>query len=243
MAKIGRNIREQRMKKGLSQEELAARLYVTRQTISNYETGRSNPDVEMLTRLAEALDTDIQLFIYGEPKKRNVKEIRRAAARLAVILLLYVISQVIAGYEEDAARTTYMMPCISLFMRLTGYPVLFLWTGSTVTSLIMAVTGGKSTFLARKSVVHRTVLVPFAGCLFFMAPYSLSFIAMKIWAWADVLLYPEKTMRSYGFNFGPVLGHIYFHMMDFIFTYSSGIYMICFVAGCVLWLTKTEKKK
>ena len=136
-----------------------------------------------------------------------------------------------------------MMPCISLFMRLTGYPVLFLWTGSTVTSLIMAVTGGKSTFLARKSVVHRTVLVPFAGCLFFMAPYSLSFIAMKIWARADVLLYPEKTMRSYGFNFGPVLGHIYFHMMDFIFTYSSGIYMICFVAGCVLWLTKTEKKK
>lgn len=41
MAKIGRNIREQRMKKGLSQEELAERLYVTRQTISNYETGDS----------------------------------------------------------------------------------------------------------------------------------------------------------------------------------------------------------
>nr|WP_326167700.1 helix-turn-helix transcriptional regulator [uncultured Lachnoclostridium sp.] len=41
MAKIGRNIREQRMKKGLSQEELAERLYVTRQTISNYETGGS----------------------------------------------------------------------------------------------------------------------------------------------------------------------------------------------------------
>ena len=71
MAKIGRNIREQRMKKGLSQEELAERLYVTRQTISNYETGRSDPDVEMLTRLAEALDTDIQLLIYGEPKKHD----------------------------------------------------------------------------------------------------------------------------------------------------------------------------
>lgn len=41
MTKIGRNIREQRMKKGLSQEELAERLYVTRQTISNYETGVS----------------------------------------------------------------------------------------------------------------------------------------------------------------------------------------------------------
>ena len=41
MAKIGRNIREQRMKKGLSQEELSEKLYVTRQTISNYETGVS----------------------------------------------------------------------------------------------------------------------------------------------------------------------------------------------------------
>ena len=123
MAKIGRNIREQRMKKGLSQEELAERLYVTRQTISNYETGRSDPDVEMLTRLAEALDTDIQLLIYGEPKKRDMKQIRRAAARLAVILLLYVIFQIIAGYEEDAARTRFAMPGISLFMRLTGYPV------------------------------------------------------------------------------------------------------------------------
>lgn len=41
MAKIGRNIKEQRMKKGLSQEELAEKLYVTRQTISNYETGVS----------------------------------------------------------------------------------------------------------------------------------------------------------------------------------------------------------
>ena len=91
MAKIGRNIREQRMKKGLSQEELAERLYVTRQTISNYETGRSDPDVEMLTRLAEALDTDIQLLIYGEPKKRDMKQIRRAAARLAVILLVWFL--------------------------------------------------------------------------------------------------------------------------------------------------------
>lgn len=243
MAKIGRNIREQRMKKGLSQEELAEKLYVTRQTISNYETGKSNPDVEMLASMAETLDIDIQILIYGETKKRDMKQIRTAAASLAVIVLLYVIFQKIAGYEEIAARTRFEMPGISLFMKFTGYPVLFLWAGSAATSLIMALTGGTVPFSARKSLVHKAVLVPFAGCLLFMAPYSLSFLAMKIWAWADVLLYPEKTMRSYGFNFGPVLGPIYFQMMDFIFTYSSGIYMICFAAGCVLWLTKPEKKK
>lgn len=243
MAKIGRNIREQRMKKGLSQEELAERLYVTRQTISNYETGRSNPDVEMLTRLAEALDTDIQLLIYGETKKRDMKQIRTAVVSLAVILLLYVIFQKIAGYEEMAVRTRFEMPGISLFMRLTGYPVLFLWAGSAATSLIMALTGGTVPFSVRKNIVHKAVLVPFAGGLLFMAPFSISFIAIKIWSWADVLLYPEKTMRSYGFSFGPVLNRIYFEMQEFIFAYSSGIYMLCFAAGCILWLTKPEKKK
>lgn len=243
MAKIGRNIREQRMKKGLSQEELAERLYVTRQTISNYETGRSNPDVEMLTRLAEALDTDIQLLIYGETKKRDMKQIRTAVVSLAVILLLYVIFQKIAGYEEMAVRTRFEMPGISLFMRLTGYPVLFLWAGSAATSLIMALTGGTVPFSVRKSIVHKAVLVPFVGGLLFMAPFSISFIAIKIWSWADVLLYPEKTMRSYGFSFGLVLNRIYFEMQEFIFAYSSGIYMLCFAAGCVLWLTKPEKKK
>ena len=243
MAKIGRNIREQRMKKGLSQEELAERLYVTRQTISNYETGRSNPDVEMLTRLAEALDTDIQLLIYGETKKRDMKQIRTAVVSLAVILLLYVIFQKIAGYEEMAVRTRFEMPGISLFMRLTGYPVLFLWAGSAATSLIMALTGGTVPFSVRKSIVHKAVLVPFVGGLLFMAPFSISFIAIKIWSWADVLLYPEKTMRSYGFSFGLVLNRIYFEMQEFIFAYSSGIYMLCFAAGCILWLTKPEKKK
>jgi len=36
---IGRNIRQFRTEKGLSQEDLAALLFVTRQTVSNYETG------------------------------------------------------------------------------------------------------------------------------------------------------------------------------------------------------------
>ena len=43
---------------GMTQDELAARLHVTRQTVSNYERGLSEPDLDMLLRLAEALMTD-----------------------------------------------------------------------------------------------------------------------------------------------------------------------------------------
>ena len=46
-------------------------LHVTRQTISNYETGRSRPDVEMLAELAQALDADIKELLYG-PTEWNI---------------------------------------------------------------------------------------------------------------------------------------------------------------------------
>ena len=45
MRDIGKNIRAARVRRGLTQEELAERLHVSRQTVSNYETGRSRPDV------------------------------------------------------------------------------------------------------------------------------------------------------------------------------------------------------
>ena len=63
---IGSYISIQRNKAGLSQEALATRLHVTRQTISNWEGGKSLPDIESLKSLAEALEIPIEYLIYGE---------------------------------------------------------------------------------------------------------------------------------------------------------------------------------
>ena len=51
---------------GMTQDELAARLHVTRQTVSNYERGLSEPDLDMLLRLAEALLTDTAALLGTE---------------------------------------------------------------------------------------------------------------------------------------------------------------------------------
>ena len=56
-------IRALRRARGMSQEELAARLHVVRQTISKWEKGLSVPDAEMLLRLAEALDTTVSQLL------------------------------------------------------------------------------------------------------------------------------------------------------------------------------------
>ena len=63
MNRIGTNIRKMRLEKKMSQEDLAIRVFTTRQTISNYENGKSNPDVDMLKSIAEALDVDTSQLI------------------------------------------------------------------------------------------------------------------------------------------------------------------------------------
>ena len=74
MSKVGKNIRKQRVQQGMSQEALAEKLHVSRQTISNYETGKSYPDIDMLVNIAEVLQVEIQVLIYGATamKKRPV---------------------------------------------------------------------------------------------------------------------------------------------------------------------------
>ena len=68
MANISKNIRRLRTGAKLTQEQLAERLNVTRQTVSSWETDRTQPDIDMLTALATALDTDVEDLIYGKRK-------------------------------------------------------------------------------------------------------------------------------------------------------------------------------
>lgn len=70
MAKISKNIKTLRILKHLTQEELAERISVTRQTISSWETNRTQPDIEMLEALSEFFGVGVEELIYGE--KRNV---------------------------------------------------------------------------------------------------------------------------------------------------------------------------
>ena len=60
---LNENIRAIRRSKGLSQEELAGRLHVVRQTISKWEQGTSVPDSDLLIALSEALDTPVSTLL------------------------------------------------------------------------------------------------------------------------------------------------------------------------------------
>ncbi len=73
MNMLSENIRYYRKEKGLSQEELAAKLNVVRQTVSKWEQNLSVPDSEMLIKIAEIFEVPVSKLI-GETVKGNETE-------------------------------------------------------------------------------------------------------------------------------------------------------------------------
>lgn len=73
MANISKNIKRLRKENNLTQDALAERLFVTRQTVSYWETGRSQPALDMLGDLAIALNCS-PLDIIGTKKKKLTPE-------------------------------------------------------------------------------------------------------------------------------------------------------------------------
>ena len=68
MTSVGENIKKTRNKIGITQEELAEKINVTRQAVSNWENGKTQPDIDTLTQLAGFFDVSIERIIYGKAK-------------------------------------------------------------------------------------------------------------------------------------------------------------------------------
>lgn len=74
--KVGMFIANKRKEKGYTQQELGEKLFVTDKAVSKWERGLSLPDIAILEKLAEELDTDIYSILQIEKKKEvNVEEI------------------------------------------------------------------------------------------------------------------------------------------------------------------------
>lgn len=79
------NLRKLRRAKGLSQEELAVKLNVVRQTISKWEQGSSVPDSEMLMRIAAELDTTVNVLLGDTVDAEESSDLKTIAAKLEVL--------------------------------------------------------------------------------------------------------------------------------------------------------------
>lgn len=84
---LNENIRNLRKTKGLSQEELAIRLNVVRQTVSKWEKGLSVPDSGMLISLADALNTSVCILLGETVQETEADSLKSISEKLEVINL------------------------------------------------------------------------------------------------------------------------------------------------------------
>ena len=84
---LNENIKAIRTSKGLSQQELAVKLNVVRQTISKWEQGLSVPDSDLLISLSEALETPVSTLLGETVMASDVDTLKAISAKLEVINL------------------------------------------------------------------------------------------------------------------------------------------------------------
>lgn len=96
-ASLGRNLAFFRKLTGMTQQQIADRLNINRTTYTKYETGGSEPSIEMLKRIAKVMDVDVNALVYDESPdeimiadawnnsfeiNNKIKSLRRQIARL-----------------------------------------------------------------------------------------------------------------------------------------------------------------
>ncbi len=82
---LNENIKAIRKSKGLSQEELAIRLNVVRQTISKWEQGLSVPDADMLISISEVFETSVSTLLGENVAETKADDLRVISEKLEVI--------------------------------------------------------------------------------------------------------------------------------------------------------------
>ena len=116
---IANQIKRLRVKKGLSQDELAERIYVSRQTVSNWENEKTYPDIKSLLLLSEVFETSLDALIKGDlnEMKRQIdgqeyaKFLRNSFILTAFMMLIIITPIPLAYFLGWWGMAVYLVIC------------------------------------------------------------------------------------------------------------------------------------
>lgn len=152
MVAVRRNIKSLRTSKSMTQDELAEKLFVSRQTVSNYETGKSHPDIDTLVKISEVLGTDVNALIYGIPvTPGRGKEFRKTAVATIVLLLLGIVAFILGSLSHKWVTRYYILFLMYLqkTFLLPCFYILFGWDFFQIIGLISGAGPLRSRWIAR----------------------------------------------------------------------------------------------
>jgi len=235
MRDIGKNIKKLREARKLTQEELAEKLFVTRQTVSNYETGRSRPDLDMLMSIAQVLETDVSSVLYGPPvppdRGREVKRLAVCGILLAGLCLLWFgVLPVLREKVKMMELTCYGR---STALWLAVPPLTFLLGGWGALQLLSLTAGLKRLNDPRSVWVRRVTLVAVVLCWSVMLPFLVWLLQ------GDFLPVNGRTSTRIFPPSGIPLGEIYEWLFRRTLDLHAKAPWLYVPAGMLLWLCRS----
>ena len=117
---IGSQIRENRKRISLSQDALAERIYVSRQTISSWENGKTYPDVQSLLLLSEVFGVTVDALIKGDVETMEKKiadargEMKRRGAVVVGMALALMAATCWFAWQQEAGWGEKALPTLVL---------------------------------------------------------------------------------------------------------------------------------
>ena len=128
---IGTRIKKYREKLNISQDELALKVFVSRQTISNWETNKSYPDIKSLTMLSNIFNVSLDKFIKGD-----IEEMRKKVDK---------------GKIKEFNVMSYIFLAEMLIVTISAYPLAKMdgYIGIVIWILFFAITFGTATIIER----------------------------------------------------------------------------------------------
>lgn len=119
---IGKKLKEVRMKSNLTQEQVAEKLFVSRQTISNWENEKSYPDIISIIKLSDLYSISLDELLKGDQKMIEhlevstdiVKSNKKLIGAIIINIILLLVLLIIANFMPNSIYMIALVFCLEV---------------------------------------------------------------------------------------------------------------------------------
>ncbi|MDD3415911.1 MAG: helix-turn-helix transcriptional regulator [Lachnospiraceae bacterium] len=185
---IGKRIQESRLNAKLTQEHVAETLGVSRQTISNWENGKTYPDIVSVVKMSDLYSVSLDRLLKEEKSMSNyleyldestnaVKSKNKLAKLILVVsyLVIWALALITFWFFTDGADAM-------------GYGFMFLWVLLPITTLVLSILIAKNGYWGKLKWLSAVVF----GVMYMLAEYA-TFSAANMKSFGNVMM-PEWGM-------------------------------------------------
>ena len=117
---FGKQLKQRRKDLNLTQADVAEKLYVTRQTVSNWEVGKNYPDLNMLIKISDVYQVSIDSLLRGDEDLKDYIDRGKASRAFNTVCAVVLIIIGLFNYNQSAVTTNVWSGLTGVAISLAG---------------------------------------------------------------------------------------------------------------------------